>query len=117
MLSVVETFKPREARVHLHANARLTPAARLLLVRRVRDERWPVREAAAAAGVSVRTAFKWLARFRDEGGEGLRDRSSRPYRSPGRLGAARVGAILALRRLWFTAAQIAEILSMPLSTV
>jgi len=117
MLSVVETFKPREARVHLHANARLAPAARLLLVRRVRDESWPVREAAAAAGVSVRTAFKWLARFRQDGVEGLADRSSRPHRSPARLRADRVAAILALRRLWFTAAQIAELLSMPLSTV
>jgi transposase InsO family protein len=117
MLSVVETFKPREARVHLHANARLTPAARLLLVGRVRDEGWPVREAAAAAGVSVRTAFKWLARFRAEGIDGLRDRSSRPQRSPARLAADRVAAILALRRLWFTAGQIAELLSMPISTV
>jgi transposase InsO family protein len=103
--------------MHLHGNARLTPAARLLLVRRVCDERWPVSEAAAAAGVSVRTAFKWLARFRSGGIEGLADRSSRPHRSPARLGTERVAAILALRRLWFTAAQIAELLSMPLSTV
>ena len=103
--------------MHLHGNARLTPAARLLLVRRVRDEAWSVRDAAAAAGVSVRTAFKWLARFRNEGIDGLADRSSRPHRSPARLGADRVGAILALRRLWFTGAQIAELLSMPLSTV
>jgi transposase InsO family protein len=103
--------------VHLHGNARLTPAARLLLVRRVRDEGWPVGAAAVAAGVSVRTAFKWLARFRDEGIEGLVDRSSRPHRQPTRIGADRIAAILALRQLWFTAAQVAEILSMPLSTV
>jgi transposase InsO family protein len=103
--------------MHLHGNARLTPAARLLLVQRVERQGWPAGEAAAAAGVSVRTAFKWLARFRDEGIEGLRDRSSRPHRSPARIAADRVEAILKLRRLWFTAAQIAEILSMPLSTV
>jgi transposase InsO family protein len=103
--------------MHLHGNARLTPAARLLLVQRVERQGWAAGEAAAAAGVSVRTAFKWLARFRDEGIEGLRDRSSRPHRSPARIAADRVEAILKLRRLWFTAAQIAEILSMPLSTV
>ena len=117
MLSVVETFIARETRMYLHANARLTPAARLLLVRRVRSQGWPVAEAAAAAGVSVRTAFKWLARFRAEGFEGLGDRSSRPRRSPARLGADRVAAILAVRRLWYTASQIAELLSMPISTV
>jgi transposase InsO family protein len=117
MLSVVETFIARETRMYLHANARLTPAARLLLVRRVRDQRWSVSDAAAAAGVSVRTAFKWLARFRADGIEGLVDRSSRPRCSPARLGADRVAAILALRRLWYTASQIAELLSMPLSTV
>jgi transposase InsO family protein len=103
--------------VHLHGNARLAPAARLLLVRRVREAGWSVREAADAAGVSARTAFKWLARFREEGVEGLADRSSRPHRSPRRTAADRVETILTLRRLWFTAAEIAETLSMPLSTV
>jgi transposase InsO family protein len=78
---------------------------------------WLVGAAAEAAGVSTRTAFKWLARFRSEGIEGLADRSSRPHRSPRRIGADRVEAILKLRRLWFTAAEIAETLSMPPSTV
>lgn len=103
--------------MHVHANARLTPAARVLLVQRVRDEGWSPREAAVAAGVSQRTVFKWLARYRDEGIAGLRDRSSRPHCSPYRLGDDRVQAILTLRRLWFTAAQIAELLSMAISTV
>ena len=103
--------------MHLHPNARLTPAARLLLVQRVRGERWPVAAAAAAAGVSVRTAYKWLARYRDEGISGVADRSSRPHYSPTRLGDDRVQAIVKLRRLWFTAAEIAELLSMAISTV
>lgn len=103
--------------MHLHPNARLTPVARLLFVQRVRDQRWSVSDAAQAAGISVRTGYKWLARYRDHGVAGLRDRSSRPRRSPTRLPADRVQAILTLRRLWFTAAQIAELLSMPLSTV
>ena len=100
--------------MYVHANARLTPAARLLLVRRVQERRWSVGGAALAAGVSQRTAYKWLARYR---AEGLVDRSSRPHHSPTRLNADRVQAIVALRRLWFTAAQISELLGMALSTV
>jgi transposase InsO family protein len=103
--------------VHLHPNARLTPAARLLLVERVHDQRWSVNDAAIAAGVSVRTGYKWLARYRQEGISGLRDRSSRPHHSPTGLADDRVQAILKLRRIWFTAAEIAEVLGMALSTV
>ena len=102
--------------MHVHANARLTPAARLLLVRRVREEHWSVQAAAVAAGVSARTVYKWLARYRDEGAAGLADRSSRPHHSPLRLNDDRVQAILALRRLWFTANQISELLGTALST-
>jgi transposase InsO family protein len=47
----------------------------------------------------------------------LLDRSSRPRRSPERIPAERVAAIEALRRLRMTAAEIAECLSMALSTV
>jgi transposase InsO family protein len=89
----------------------------MVLVRRVLEDGWRVADAAAAFEISERTAFKWLARFRSEGIEGLWDRSSRPHRSPARTRADRVEAILKLRRLWFTAAEIAETLSMPLSTV
>jgi len=103
--------------MHVHANARLTPAARLLLVQRVRHEGWSPTQAATAAGVSPRTVYKWLARYRDEGVAGLRDRSSRPHRSPRRLAEDRVQTIVTLRRLWFTAAQIAELLGMAISTV
>ncbi len=35
-------------------------------------------------GVSRKTGFKWLVRFRSQGGPGLTDRSRRPQRSPGR---------------------------------
>jgi transposase InsO family protein len=82
----------------------------------VLEEGWSVAQAAEAAGCSARTAAKWLRRYR-EGDEELRDRSSRPYRSPGRLPDERVRAIEALRRLRMTAAEIAEILLLPLSTV
>jgi transposase InsO family protein len=64
--------------------------------------------AAAAFGVSERTARKWLARFRAEGVEGLRDRSSRPRRSPRQTSLAQVAVILALRRLRLPGFQIAR---------
>lgn len=65
-----------------HKHARLTPKGRALLVRRVLQEGWTVGAAAEAVGVSRRTGFKWLARFKAEGSAGLLDRSSRPKRSP-----------------------------------
>jgi transposase len=76
-----------------------------------------VAAAAAAAGVSERTVWRWLKRFREEGDAGLVDRSSRPRRSPTRLPAATVAAIGVLRRLRMTAAEIAEVLGLAVSTV
>jgi transposase InsO family protein len=87
-----------------------------LLVDRVICERWSVAEAAAAAGVSERTVSKWLKRFREEGEDGLADRSSAPRRVPNRTAPERVEAILCLRELRFTAAEIAETLGMAHST-
>lgn len=100
----------------LHANHRTCPSSRLLLCRRVLEEGWTLRQAADAAGCSVRTAAKWVQRFR-EGDRELRDRCSRPQRSPSRLPQQRVQAIEALRRLRMTASEIAEVLGLPLSTV
>jgi hypothetical protein len=73
--------------------------------------------AAEAAGISERSAYRWLGRFREEGEAGLRDRSSAPIRIPHKTPADRVEAIEALRRLRMTAAEISELLSMPISTV
>lgn len=103
--------------MRLHANAKLTPRSRELLCRRVLDESWTMREAAEAAGVSVRTGYRWLARFRAEGRAGLGDRPSIAHRRPHATDPARVAAILALRDLRMTGAEIAEVLRMPLSTV
>jgi transposase len=100
----------------LHANHRTCPNSRRLICRRVLEEGWTLAQAADAAGCSERTASKWLRRYRD-GDHELLDRSSRPRRSPTRLSAERVRAIEALRRLWMTAAEIAEILRLPLSSV
>jgi transposase InsO family protein len=101
----------------LHANARTCPNSRRLMITRVEQEGWSLTAAAEAAGVSDRTAAKWLGRWRLEGEAGLVDRSSAPTARPTRLAADRVQAITALRRLRMTAAEIAECLSMALSTV
>jgi transposase InsO family protein len=103
--------------MNLHGNARTCPHTRLLIVERVLVERWTVAAAAQAAGVSARTAAKWLARYRSEGRAGLCDRSSAPKRIPHRTPAERVRVIELLRRLRMTAAEIAEVLRMPLATV
>jgi transposase InsO family protein len=87
------------------------------LVRRVRETAWPVSQAAGAAGISVRTAFKWLRRFRDEGEAGLRDHSSRPHAQPRALPDDWRQLILSLRRCRLTAFQIAERLHLARSTV
>jgi transposase InsO family protein len=101
----------------LHANARTCPNSRRLLVRRIEEEGWALIPAAEAAGISGRPARKWLARWRAEGEAGLLDRSSAPSRRPTRVPADRLDAIAALRRLRMTAAEIAEVLGMALSTV
>jgi len=88
-----------------------------LLVDRVERLGWTLAAAAAAAGCSERTAAKWLSRWRRFGEDGLVDRSSAPHRVPARTPQERIEAIVALRRLRFTAATIAWVLSMPCSTV
>ena len=99
----------------LHGNARLTPYQRELLCHRVRRDRWRVTDAAAAAGCSERTAYRWLARF--DAGEELVDRTSAPGSVPNRTPPEVEAAIEKLRRLRFTSTRIAAELSMPVSTV
>src|SRR5260221_12746626 len=101
----------------LHANARTCPKSRKLLVRRIEEENWSLMPAAEAAGISERSAAKWLARWRAEGEAGLLDRSSAPKNRPTQLPPHRVKAIEALRRLRETPPQIAEGPDMGLSTV
>jgi transposase InsO family protein len=100
----------------LHGNARTCPKSRRLLVDRLEGE-WSLTEAAEAAGVSERTAAKWLSRWRSEGDIGLRDRSSAPHTVPSRTPETRVEAIAALRRLRMSGPEIAECLQMARSTV
>ena len=101
----------------LHGNAALSWSGRRLVAVRVLEQGWTVRAAAEAAGVSGRCARKWVSRYKTAGEAGLVDRSSAPHRVANRTAAERVAVIIALRRLRMTAAEIAETLQMPLSTV
>ena len=69
--------------MNLHSGARTCPASRVLLVQRVREWDWTVTRSAEAAGISRRTAHKWLSRYQAHEPASLNDRSSRPRRSPG----------------------------------
>lgn len=92
-----------------HKHARLTPKGRALLVNRVLQQGWKVGAASEAGGVSVRTAYKWLARFKAEGFAGLNDRSSRPAHCPHATSSVDRAQFEALRRqrwpLWRIAMQ------------
>jgi transposase InsO family protein len=101
----------------LHRNAALSWSGRRRLARSVVVDGSTIVAGAAAAGVSVRCARKWVARYRREGELGLLDRSSAPHWVANRTPDERVEVILQLRRLRFTAAEIAETLAMALSTV
>jgi transposase len=101
----------------LHRNAALSWRGRRQLAQRVVEQGWTLKAAAEAAGVSVRCCRKWAVRYRLEGETGLHDRSSAPRRVANRTPGDRVQAIVALRGLRMTAAEIADTLEMALSTV
>ena len=103
--------------MNMHHNARLTPRGRELLVRRIVDDGLRAGEAAQACGVSVRTAYKWLARYRAEGWQGLFDRSSKPHRCPHQTLAERRNRIIELRRLRRTYRQSSVAVGVAQSTV
>ena len=100
----------------LHGNAALSWSGRRELARRVVEQGWTVTAAAEAGGVSVRCARKWVGRYRG-GDRVLLDRSSAPRRVANRTPPERIAVIAKLRRLRMTAAEIAETLQMPLSTI
>jgi transposase len=101
----------------MHANARLSLKGRELLIGRVENAGWSLSAVAEAAGISDRTARKWLARYRADGPAGLLDRSSAPAVVANRTEDHVVEVIAALRRIRMTGAEIAECLDIALSTV
>jgi transposase InsO family protein len=103
--------------MNIHKNARTTPQSRGLLVHRVLREQWPVSAVAMAFGVSERTVYKWLARYRAEGLAGLADRRSVAHRHPHALAPAWLALIRLLRQAKLVAAEIAARLPLARSTV
>ena len=101
--------------MNVHKNARLAPLGRVLMVERI-EGGWPVTRAAEAGGVSVRTAYRWLGRYRG-GDRQLLDRSSVPHHCRHKLGAEPVAAIERLRRERQTGPAIARSLGLARSTV
>ena len=103
--------------MQLHANAALSLNGRRAMVGLVIEHGLSIADAAKRMRVSEKTCRKWLSRFLAEGPDGLRDRSSAPRRVANKTPVDRIEAIVALRRLRFTAEQIAEVFEMALSTV
>lgn len=103
--------------MNAHRNARTTPYSRALIVERHAAGE-PVVAIAAAFGISVRTVYKWLARYRTGGAAALETASSSPRRPSRRIGAWWREAAARLRRDYrMTAAEIADRLRLARSTV
>lgn len=101
-----------------HANAALTPRARLRLARLVVESGWTYAAAAKMFMVAPRTAKKWADRFRVEGESGMTDRSSRPHVSPTKTAPAVMRQIVGLRwRQRLGPVQIGGRIGVPASTV
>ncbi|TQM98098.1 transposase IS481 family protein [Microbacterium lacticum] len=81
-----------------HANARLTPAGRLIMVQRIGSGR-AVAHVAAEMGISRTTAWRWWRRFREHGTAGLVDRSSVAHGHPRRTGACVEARVRIMRHL------------------
>jgi transposase InsO family protein len=103
--------------MNIHKNARMTVHGRALLIERIAAAGWRVGDAARSAGVSERTAYKWLARYRTGGAAALNDRKPTPTRCPHRLPAEQIAAIEQLRRQRLSGPAIARELGLPRSTV
>src|SRR5436190_5288419 len=108
MLKLLKLWRTLGNRMDVHKNARLTPAGREIMVRRVVEGGQTPQALSAAVGVCPRTVRKWVKRFRSEGIAGLQDRSSRPHRVRRPTPAETIERIEALRRQRWTGAQIAR---------
>jgi transposase InsO family protein len=102
--------------MNIHQNARLTFACRVLLVERIHSGR-AQGQVARELGISDKTARKWLNRYHEQGVEGLRDRRSRPHRSPAATPEVLRTAVVALRRQRMTLVQIGGQLGLSRATV
>jgi len=100
-----------------HHHARLTIIRREELGRRVLEGRLSLNEAMAEFKLSRQSAAKWVRRYREQGVAGLRDRTSRPHRSPRSTSQERIMDIERLRRQRWTGVRIARQLGLSPATV
>lgn len=100
-----------------HNNARLTPKGRDEMVHAVVQGGLSQAAAALKFNTTAKTVAKWVGRFRREGVNGLRDRSSRPLSSPNQTDQATCATVEALRRQRCTGQQIANELGLSPATV
>jgi len=103
--------------MNVHKNAPLTPKGREAMVRGVVEGGLSQADAANQFNTTPKTVAKWVKRFRAEGVEGLRDRSSRPHSSPSQTPPATCAAIETLRRQRHTGKQIAAEVEVSPATV
>lgn len=103
--------------MNTHKNARLTFARRVELARRAVVEDSKHSALAREFGVSRQTVRKWHHRYVAEGVDGLRDRSSRPHRSPGQLPRYQRRQIERRRQRRWSSLRIAQYYGHPVSTV
>jgi transposase InsO family protein len=103
--------------MNIHKNAPLTPKGREAMVRSVVEGGLSKADAAFQFNTTPKTVAKWVKRFREEGVEGLRDRSSRPHSSPSQTPPATCAAVEALRRQRHTGKQIAAEVEVSPATV
>jgi transposase InsO family protein len=103
--------------MNTHKNASLTPKGREAMVRSVVEGGLGKADAAYQFNITPKTVAKWVARFRAEGVDGLRDRSSRPLSLPSQTPEATCTAIETLRRQRHTGKQIAAEVGVSAATV
>ena len=98
-----------------HYHARLVVSSREQLAKSVLEGRLSLKE--AEFRLSRQSAAKWVRRYRDHGVAGLKDRSSRPHRSPRGTSKERIMEIEQLRRQRWTGVRIAQQLGLSHATV
>ena len=100
-----------------HKNAPLTPKGREAMVHRVLEGGLSKAAAARQFNTTPKTVAKWVERFRAEGVDGLRDRSSRPHSLPSQTASATCATVETLRRQRHTGKHIAAEVGVSAATV
>ena len=103
--------------MHSHPNARLTQRGRLRLVTQHLEHGRSLAELAAENGISLRCAYRWLARYRSGGPASLADRRSVRRTQRRTLDPQQLQHAVNLRHQRCTLRRIAKAVGAPLSTL